>query len=262
MHPEDGPVVVGVDGTAAALHAVRTAAGEAAARGAELRVVHAFAWSPHDAERPYQQLRDEAAALLDRAVATAVRLAPRTPVRGVLVDGAPARVLVQHSRSAGLVVVGDDLEAPSSPVPLDSVLLQVVARSWRPVLVARAGGAPGGPVVAGVDASPAAAEVARHAAACAARASVPLRVLHVTRAGAEPAALAAELTAALDDAAKDHTPEVITGEPGAELVRAAAGASRLVIGARGTASRLFGPVAQHVVRHAPGPVVVVHGHTP
>src|SRR5688572_4282764 len=76
MQSQDDPVVVGVDGSAAALAAVRSAAAEAAARKVGLRLVHAFAWSPHDAERPYAELRDGAAALLDRAVATARRIAP------------------------------------------------------------------------------------------------------------------------------------------------------------------------------------------
>ncbi|MEV1147848.1 universal stress protein, partial [Micromonospora sp. NPDC049799] len=38
------PVVVGVDGSAAALDAVRVAAREAAYRQRPLRVVHAFIW--------------------------------------------------------------------------------------------------------------------------------------------------------------------------------------------------------------------------
>lgn len=261
MHSEDAPVVVGVDGSAAGLAAVRAAVAEAAARGVGLRIVHAFAWSPHDAELPYQQLRDDAAELLERAVATAVRVTPHVVTEARLVDGAPARVLVQHTRSAGLLVLGDDAEAPASAVPLDSVLLQAVARAWCPVLVARTGGVTGGPVVAGVDLSPAAPAVLRHAAADAGRAAAGLRVLHVARPGTDPGTAAQAVAAALGEETKgyEHPLDVVLGEPGAELVRAAETAGRLVIGARGTASRLLGPIAQHAVRHAACPVLVVHG---
>jgi nucleotide-binding universal stress UspA family protein len=264
MHGDDAPVVVGADGSAAGLAAVRTAAAEATALGVALRVVHAFAWPLHAPQRAYPDLREEAAAVLERAVLAATRTAPGLTIEARLVDGAPVRVLLHAGRSAGLLVLGDDAEVPAAAVPLDSVLLQVVARSWRPVLIARAGGAAEGPVVAAVDASPAGGVVLRHAAAYAGRAGAPLTVLHVAEPGADPEQAAAALAAALGEPPPGHAgpPRVVTGDPATELVRAAAGARRLVVGARGGGAghgTLLGGVAHAVIRHAACPVVVVHG---
>jgi nucleotide-binding universal stress UspA family protein len=261
MQGDDAPVVVGADGSAAGLAAVRAAAAEAAARGVALRVVHAFAWPLHAPQRAYPDLREEAAAVLERAVLTATRSAPGVTIEARLVDGAPVRVLLHAGRSASLLVLGDDAEVPAAAVPLDSVLLQVVARSWRPVLIARAGGAAEGPVVAAVDSSPAGAVVLRHAADDAGRAGAPLAVLHVAEPGADLQAAAAALTAALGGPPGGGL-RVVAGDPAAELVRAAAGARRLVVGARGGGAghgTLLGGVAHAVIRHAACPVVVVHG---
>src|SRR3712207_1642091 len=97
--PRTAPVVVGVNGSAASLAAVRTAAREAAMHSRPLRVVHAFSWPFHDvsaAGQPYGVLRQQAADLLDRAVAAARSAEPSVPVSGRVVDGLPSSVLLRE----------------------------------------------------------------------------------------------------------------------------------------------------------------------
>src|SRR5689334_13239078 len=104
--PGEAPVVVGVNGTGAALAAVRLAAREAVARGRELRVVHAFTWPTRGAaDLEYGPARQAAARLVDHAVTTARRSTPGAHVSGILVDGLPSRVLLQLGRSAELLVL-------------------------------------------------------------------------------------------------------------------------------------------------------------
>ncbi len=60
-------------------------------------------------------------------------------------------------------------------------------------------------------------------------------------------------------------PRVVQGPAAEVLVRAAAGASLLVVGSRGhggLAAALLGSVSQHCVQHARCPVLVMHGTCP
>src|SRR3954451_7256661 len=83
--PSTAPVVVGVNGTAASLAAVRLGAREAVARGRRLRIVHAFTWPgfrPRNDGGDYVTARHEAARIVDEAVASAARSTPGTRVSG------------------------------------------------------------------------------------------------------------------------------------------------------------------------------------
>jgi nucleotide-binding universal stress UspA family protein len=262
------PVVVGANGTAAGLAAVRTAAVEAVARGRALRVVHAFTYAPYDAGQPYDVLRQAAADILERALLTARRVAPRHAVTGHLVDGPPARVLLQQSRTAGLLVLGDDLVATGA-VPADSVLMQVVARSWAPVLVTHGGGSLGGPVLAAVDGSPAADAALRYAAAEARRRGAALDVVHAAELHTDADEARARQVV---DAARAALPagvrgraRLVPGDPVTAVAAAARTARLLVIGPRGAAGGhggSLGRVGQGLVRRAACPVIVLHGSLP
>src|SRR3954468_20694772 len=98
--PNRPPVVVGVNGTAAGLAAVRLAAREAVSRGTTLSVVHAFTWDAAEA-------RQAASRFVEEAVRTAQRSTPGVGVQGQLVDGPAADVLRRFSRTAAVLVVGD-----------------------------------------------------------------------------------------------------------------------------------------------------------
>src|ERR1700754_899471 len=136
-NPMRNPVVVGVTGTPAGLAAVRLAAREAVSRACQLRVVHAFTWPSPTGDLDYEPARRAASRAVEDAVATAKRSTPRVRGSGQLVDGAADRVLVQLSRGAELLVLGDDDLATTPWLPSSSVLVQTVARAWCSVLVAR-----------------------------------------------------------------------------------------------------------------------------
>jgi len=136
-----GPVVVGVDGSDAALAALDLAAEEAAARVTPLTVVHAHDGPDEGARR-----------LLDAAVARARAEHPALSVGGVLATGEPADVLVRAATGAGLLVLGHRANRAGGHRP--SVTATVLGRVAVPVLVHRPFDAPPPatprPVVAGV----------------------------------------------------------------------------------------------------------------
>ncbi len=132
-----GQVVVGVDGSASSVDALRWAAGEAKARDAELHVVHAWrlqvlaaspwvATAPDDIEGLSRQVLDQAMA--DPAL-TGVR------ALGHLHHGGTGRVLVERSEEAALVVVGSRGQGRISSLILGSVTRQLLHHAACPVVV-------------------------------------------------------------------------------------------------------------------------------
>ena len=161
-------VVVGVDGSADALRAVRWAVPEARRRRAALRLVTAFPWTddrmagiPGLGSGAYgDRLRAAAQRALTAAAAAATALDPDLGVEQELVVGYPVGVLVAQSRSAELLVVADHGRGRVVLLLAGSVAVGVAAHAACPVVVVR-GGDPavrpsGGridqrPVVVGVD---------------------------------------------------------------------------------------------------------------
>jgi nucleotide-binding universal stress UspA family protein len=125
----DRPVVVGTDGSAAALAAVRHAADEAAARRCPLLVVHAVG----DGETAQQ--RD---LVVQRALALVRDTNPDVVVRYRLAAWDPAAVLGAASKGARLLVVGMAGENDPPEAANHSVALDVLHRSHCPVAVVRA----------------------------------------------------------------------------------------------------------------------------
>jgi nucleotide-binding universal stress UspA family protein len=259
------PVVVGVTGTSAGLAAVRLAAREAVSRGSQLRVIHAFTWpSPGPAGLDYEQARRAASQVVEEAVASAKRSTPRVRVTGQLVDGPADRVLVRQSRGATLVVLGDDDLATTPWLPSTSVLVQTVAHSWCPVMVARGLRPPAGAVLAAVDGSASGLLALRHAAAEGRRRKVGVEVAHVVkeyggRYEEQGRRLLAEAIAAVPELGRIRT-RVLAGLPGAALVHASTQARVIVVGPRGTrGAGLLGSVAREVLHRAACPTIFVHG---
>lgn len=245
--PNRPPVVVGVNGTAAGLSAVRLAAREAVSRGTPLSVVHAFTWDAAEA-------RQSASRFVEEAVATAQRSTPGVDVRGQLVDGSAASVLRRLSRTATIVVVGDrDLR--------ESTLLEVATQTWCPVVVAHGPRPPAGRVLAAVDGSGPSVLALRFAAEMARRRGRPLDVAYVLGAGGEHRARQAldEAIAAVPDPPPLRR-RLLTGTPAEALVRASRRSALIALGPRGAGGAArFGSVAYELLRNGGCPTVFVHG---
>lgn len=153
-------VVVGADGSACSLSAVRAAAAEAVERGRPLRIVHAYIWPSLGAatgpgiDGPSDMgMRVTAERLLAEAVTEAEKAAPGVHAKAILVDGAAGPVLLSESGNAVVLVIGDRGLGGFGSLLLGSVALHTTAHAACPVLVVRGTGRPTGPVVVGVDGS-------------------------------------------------------------------------------------------------------------
>ena len=118
-------LIVGVDGSAASLAALRWSAAQAGLLRTHVVAVHA--WLPTGARRaPYapaaelptpEQDRLLAAERLHGTVSRLLELDPEAQVRALLDQGPPVRVLLRHARHAGLLVLGrgprEDLTLPA-----------------------------------------------------------------------------------------------------------------------------------------------------
>jgi nucleotide-binding universal stress UspA family protein len=283
------PVVVGVDGSESALDAVRLAAREAERRGRALHVVHAFIWplmhvplGPDPAGPPEGGLRHAAERLVGTAVDMAAKTVPGLRVTSEIREGYAAPVLLHQARQAALVVLGDRGLGAVGGLIMGSVAVQVAAHAACPVLVAKRGGHPEGPVVVGVDGS----EVSDHAVGFAfeeaSQRGAPLRAVLAWRypvsAGhgdmlplvydrnelaAEEEVVLAEATAGW----RDRFPDVVVtrhldrGRPADVLVRESRAAQLVVVGARGRGGftgLLLGSVSHAVLHHAHCPIAIVH----
>jgi len=287
-------VAVGYDGSPSAAPALTWAAAEAERRGTVLTVLHAMdgfgASAGMCAAAP--ELPAEAGVLARQiardGVARARAGGHEVPVRAVtrLCDAATA--LVEASRTADLVVVGNRGRGALAGALLGSVAFTVSAQAHCPVVVVRGDGLrrpdPDHPVVVGVDGSPGAAAALRFAARLADRSGAVLRVVS---AWTPPEALATSVAygAALDagladesrrcaerDAAeavarvREELPDLVVDQRVAQeparlaLARGSEAAGLVVVGARGhgcVAGLFLGSVSHGVIHAARCPVAVV-----
>lgn len=263
--PGPAPVVVGVNGTSSGLAAARLGAREAVARGEPLRIVHVFSWPgarSFDDAPDWATARRDAGRIVAEAVATAVRTVPGVHVEGLLTDGLPVRELLRQSRSAGLVVLGDDDLTMSRRLPTDSVLVQTVARARCPVVVARGNRPPAGPLLAAVDGSPSSMLALHLAAVEARRRGTAVEVAHVVRHEDNREAGRRLLESAVAGVAglQEARIRVLVGEAAPILIRASRRARMMIVGPRGVSGgSLLGTVAQQLLRRCACPTVFVHG---
>jgi nucleotide-binding universal stress UspA family protein len=280
-------IVVGIDGSPASDAALRWAASEAACRGKRLRVLHAYDWR-HAGARfvagPPVQAAAEALAqgIVDSGITEVRSLTPQVEVVGGPALGQTGHVLIRASSDAALMVVGSRGRGGFASLLLGSVSHQVASHSHCPVVVVRGRPEPGGPVVVGVDGSPAgdralgiAFEYARAhqcgllgvrvvaSVASAWGTGVPVYSGEADeRMAAERIILADALAPWRDKfpdveveavAADGHTAEVLTG--------LSATARLLIVGTRGHggfSGLLLGSVSQQLLHHAQCPVMIAH----
>lgn len=125
-----GCVVVGVDGSRAALNAVTWAAAEAGDRDVALRVVHARAEPTHHCD-------DDIDEVLARAEDAARQADESVRVQGVRSVGSPSDVLVSESVGASMVCIGSS-PPPSEESPLfGRTATEVARRAACPVAIIR-----------------------------------------------------------------------------------------------------------------------------
>ncbi|MGW7792333.1 MULTISPECIES: universal stress protein [Streptomyces] len=288
-----GLVVVGADGSASSLAAVDTAAREARVRGAGLRVVHAFLWpamhvprGPSSVGPSEGGLWKTAERLVAEAVDRARAAAPEVDITDAVVTGEPLTVLEAQSRGADLVVVGSRGMSGFVGLLVGSTAVHLAAHGRCPVLVVREEPSPEGPVVVGVDGSPAGGSAVDFAFAEAALRGCDLVALHAWTTwnaplpppkdasapyANPPGALAEEEERLLSEALagrRERYPDVPvqhrvehSGTREA-LIEASRSAQLMVVGARGRGGftgLLLGSVSQAMLHHAHCPVAVVRG---
>lgn len=144
-------VVVGVDGSACSAHALRWAAEEARARGADLIVVTActlppvpagagygsLPWVGQEAWRHEEEVRSRAEDMVRDTIRRTLGGRPGVTIAIEAVPGAPAPVLVESSKDADLLVVGSRGLGGFVGMLLGSVSHHVIQHACCPVVVVR-----------------------------------------------------------------------------------------------------------------------------
>jgi nucleotide-binding universal stress UspA family protein len=285
----DRPVVVGVDGSAAAAAALRWALDEACCRARPLRIVHAAEQAHSDAfirANPVfvAEEREADERILDAAVEHARTAAPGVDICGVREVGEPSAVLLAQARAAEIVVLGSRGRGGFSGLLLGSTSLKVAMRAACPVVVCRpavdaASARPSaGRVVVGADGTPCSDPAVRFAFAQARRRGCGLTAVRARRSPVVHVEVPAwdqwtqwakEEQVVLSDIMapwRERYPEVdvversVFGNPSAVLVDESAGAGLLVVGSHGrggVGGLLLGSVSHAVLHHARCPVAVV-----
>lgn len=287
-------IVVGVDGSDASHAALRWALEEAALRGAVVLAIHS--WMVPVLASPvgvlpvsvdHDEIQDSAAELLRDWVEDARAAVPHkdVAVEAATVEGNAASALLEASRGADLLVLGGRRHGALAGLLLGSIAHQCTHHATCPVVLVPADPErlpwAGRPVIVGVDGSDAATSALAWAAEEAGRREVPLHVIHAWDAPylSPPGSIVAVNREAIEDDSRRLLAELVDGtvararrkppsierisvpeSPGRALVDAGAGGGLVVVGTRGRggfAGLLLGSVSQHVIHHAPGPVVVI-----
>lgn len=285
------PVVVGIDGSRAALDAARWAAGAAVRLGAPLLLAHTY---PDEATfyngtammidaQFIQELREDGNTMLDAATAAALQDHPGLAVERDVRSGTAASHLIELSRAARIVAVGAQGAGAVTDYLLGSTVLRTVNHAHSPVAVVRGEPAPASPdarpIVVGVDGSQVSEKAVEEAFALASAFGVGLDAVHAWSGEKqhglahaskyvdwavyeeEEKAVVSECLAGIRDEYPDvPVTEVTTQGASADvLLRHAATAQLLVVGSHGRGKvmgALLGSVSQNLIHHAPCPVLV------
>lgn len=284
-----GTITVGLDGTDHALAAADWAAHEAARRGMDLRLVHAWVWRGTDTVYIGDRAMEErwVRNVLNEAEARVAKVYPDLNVTTELLVDDPVPTLVAEAARAEMLVLGSRGYGTLTGYLVGSVSLQVLRQATRPVVMVR------GPrqttvqqgfdeVVVGVqEAEEAGGPVLEFAFAAAAERGATLRAV---RAWSIPSVLSwspgsmwlADQAGGLEPLHKeiladalgpwrqkypdvDVIDHVEIGAASEVLLSNSSRASLVVVGRRthDTGLRRLGSVTHAVLHHAPGAVAVV-----
>lgn len=280
-------VVAGVDGTRASLRAVAWGAEEAALRKEPLFIVNAFGIPDAfygEALPPSGWLtarRDESENIVRDAAAVIEQRHPGLEIVQESTMEAPISVLLERSGEARMIVLGSAGRGVLGDLLAGSTASALVARAKCPVLVTRGEDRPEGPVVVGVDGSPAGEPALALAFEEASLRDAPLVAVHVWR-DADPTGVFASARAAYGDLEplrdaetrvltealagwREKFPQVSVREvveedrPRQHLLAWSRTARVVVVGSRGRGGftgLLLGSTSQALVQHAECPVLV------
>jgi nucleotide-binding universal stress UspA family protein len=144
-------VTVGVDGSAESLAALRWACREASLRGAQVHAVHVREAQCHSlasyaVPAPAGPDDSPADSIEDLARAAAADHAPEVEVRVEVVDGLAARILLDRSAGADMLVLGTANDTPGAGHSVGPVIRACVRRAPCPVVVISAAQDPARPM--------------------------------------------------------------------------------------------------------------------
>ncbi|HWC84058.1 MAG TPA: universal stress protein [Pseudonocardiaceae bacterium] len=290
------PIVVGVDGSHAAIQAAQWAAAEAAHRSAPLLLVHVVTVPASSytgglglTTGYYEGLEEQGRKFLTETKAQLADAFPGLDVRTALDTGDPVGTLVEHSRGARLLVLGSRGLGGVTGILAGSTAVGMVAYGHCPVAVVRGRTEhqqppASGPVVVGVDgtrASDTAVELAFEEASIR---GAQLVAVHTWVEFSSDSAYAYARQFVRDwSEVEEHEKEllatglagwqqkypdvpvrrvVVRDRPVRQLLAHAADAQLMVVGSRGHggfAGMLLGSTSQALIYHAPCPLLVVRG---
>ncbi len=284
------PVVVGVDGSDAALRTVGWAAAYAALHDLPLRLVHVYLTPVSLPSGVFDQgavrraVRAQGRRLLRRARVAAAGVAANVPVELVLQPAPLVPALAGEAAGARLLVLGTRGLGGVAGLLLGSTTAALAGRPPCPLVVVRGDEhAPArGPVVVGVDGTPASEPAIAFAFAEAAAGDRRLVAVHTWTTSAVDAMLlghsralpdfepaqqeAYEVLAERLAGWQEKYPEVrvarevVRDHPANALLRYAEGAGLVVVGSRGRGEvrgLVLGSTGRHLLHDAPCPVAVV-----
>lgn len=284
----EGRVVVGFDGSSVAKHALDWAATFSSKRSLTVTIMTAVqlpAPAVGDGSwfDPASDILDEAASReLAEGIEQLKGSHPNLPVEGFTVTDSPARVLIEASETAEVVVVGSRGRGEISGLMLGSVSNAVAAHARGPVVVVpkTVPADTTGPIVVGVDAGDDGRVALRFALQRAAEVGAPVTVVHAwgaMRSWAQSDAAHAELAAAVQKASNELLDHVVAeagtdfpgvqvtkvskhGSPAGALVELSKDARLVVVGSRGRGGfkgLLLGSTSRGVLHGSHAPVAII-----
>jgi nucleotide-binding universal stress UspA family protein len=282
MNAQASAVLVGVDESQEAQHAVDWAVADAATTGSTVTVVHVV--PPLSAAvmditpEMGRYLERRAQKMLNATVQRAEQVTPGVKVDARLLHGNPPAELITLADEADQVVLGSRGTGGFASLLLGSVGAEVAAHARRPTVIVREQGHRRGPVIVGVDGSERGDSALEYGFAYAARHGLALQALHtypyyvVTPPFPTRPVDVGKLRDEAEKVAQDALgrwsakfPDVLSewavaqGGAARHLLEGSEGSSLLAVGCRGHggfAGLLLGSVSQAVIRHAHCPVVV------